>query len=30
MSSARLSYDACAYQTTLNQSVNPLSYVLIN
>lgn len=24
----RLSYDSCAYQQTLNQSVSPLSYVL--
>lgn len=28
MSSNRLSYDACAYQTSLNQSVSPLSYML--
>lgn len=28
MSSNRLSYDSCAYQQTLNQSVSPLSYVL--
>jgi len=28
MSSNRLSYDQCAYQKTLEQSTNPLSYVL--